>query len=150
MALQKAISTQYGVDATYWKNSRITFDLQSQSWSSNCLGYASKEAADAKATPIEGDTVNVCFFWSQEEMEASKPKKNEMLVELEAVQDKTDEQKAQMESMQTQYAQQLDMWEKMTNPLIINEELATAFGIISKYAYEMHKKWQKLSGAVDC
>lgn len=73
-------------------------------------------------------------------MEASKPKKNEMLVELEAVQDKTDEQKAQMESMQTQYAQQLDMWEKMTNPLIINEELATAFGIISKYAYEMHKK----------
>lgn len=104
------------------------------------MGYASEQAASSKSTPIESDTVNVCFFWSKEEMEASKPKKNEMLVELEAVQDKTDEQKAQMESMQTQYAQQLDMWEKITNPLIVTDELAMAFGIISKYAYEMHKK----------
>ena len=140
MALQKAISTQYGVDANYWKNSRISFDLQTQSAQSTCLGYASEEAAKNKAVAMESDTVNVCFFWTQEELENAKPKKTDALIELEAIQDKTDEQEAQMESMQIQYAQQLDMWEKMTNPLIINEELATAFGIISKYAYEMHKK----------
>lgn len=150
MALKKSIPTQYGVDATYWKNSRITFDLQTQSASSNCLGYASEEAAKNNATPIENDAVNVCFFWSQEEYEAAKPKKMERIIELETQKELTDEEKAMLESMQTQYAQQLYMWEKMTNPLIINAELATAFGIISKYAYEMHKKWQKLSGAVDC
>lgn len=140
MALKKEIPTQYGVPAMYWKNTAINFDLQNQIANSTCLGYASEEAAKNKSTPILSDTINVQFFWSQEEYEAAKPKKMEMLVELEAKKELTDEEKATLESMQTQYAQQLDMWGKMTNPLIINAELATAFGIISKYAYEMHKK----------
>lgn len=150
MALQKEIPTTYGVPASYWKASRIDLDLKNTSARSTCEGYASKEASENNATPMDSDMVSVRFFWSKEELEAAKPQKNDLQKELEAKEELTETEKTQLAQYQDNHAQQVDMWEKMTNPLLITQELAGAFAIISKYAYEAHKNGQKLEGAQDC
>lgn len=99
---------------------------------------------------MDSDIVSVRFFWSKEELDAAKPQKNDIQKELESKEELTDEEKTQLAQYQESYTQQLYMWEKMTNPLLITQELAGAFAIISKYAYEAHKNGQKLEGAQDC
>lgn len=149
MALNKAIPTQYGVDAKYWKNISIAVDFRNKTAVSSCAGFVSQEAS-LNAQNIDQDTVQARFVWTEEEKQALLPKKPEMLVSLENKEELNEEEQRQKEYLEVEHQRYLTQFHQNNNILVINEELATAFSIMQKYAYLMHKQGQKLKDAEDC
>lgn len=52
MALQKNITSSYGIDAKYWVVSRISIDRINLSADVELYGYASQEAEQGKSLPL--------------------------------------------------------------------------------------------------
>lgn len=52
MAINKSISTEFGVDATYWNIGAVQEDFKGRGTEVTIYGYASKEARDAGKQPI--------------------------------------------------------------------------------------------------
>ena len=52
MALSKTISTQFGVDSTYWNIGAINEDFKNKKLEVVIYGYVSKEARDNNSEPV--------------------------------------------------------------------------------------------------
>lgn len=106
---------------------------------SSCLGFVSQEAS-LQSQNIDQDMVQARFVWSEEEKQALYPKKSETLIALENKGELSEVEQMQKNQLEEEHERYIEYFEQGNNIIVINEELAMAFGIMQKYAYMMHKK----------
>ena len=61
MALSQSITTPFGVEATYWTIGKISIDRIKLETDIIVLGYASKEAEEAKSEPLSSRDFKMKF-----------------------------------------------------------------------------------------
>jgi hypothetical protein len=59
MALLKAISTEFGVEAIYWNIGAVQEDFKGKGTEVTFYGYASKEARDNAAQPLSAGKIQI-------------------------------------------------------------------------------------------
>lgn len=148
MAIKKDITLDSGVVASHWKATAITIDYVNMIAYSTAQGYVSQEIMDDKNNrpSVDTDTVQVHLFWSQEELEATKPKKSEELTTLELKKDRTPEEDTHLISIGALYEEDVKRWEEEKTRVVITQDMMNVFVTLLQNQHIFHLKGNKLKG----
>lgn len=147
MALKtKNIKNAQLVEVTDWKATGISIDYNEMKAQSIMSGYASKEAMDNNAEPLDVDVRQAKIYWSQEDLNAEYPEQPKRLKELLEKTTLTDTEKEEKRQLDQGYQLQVDQFLE-TPRVVMDEKLIVAFHILGEIQNKVHLGSKKFQGA---
>lgn len=134
------------VQVTDWKATGISIDYNEMKAQSIMSGYASKEAMDNNAEPLDVDVQHAKIYWSQEELDAEYPVQSKRLKELLEKQSLTDTEKEEKTQLEQGYQLQVDQFLE-TPRVVMDEKLIVVFHILGEVQNKVHLGGTKFKGA---
>ena len=134
------------VNVTDWKATGISIDYNEMKAQSIMSGYASKEAMDNNAEPLDVDVQHAKIYWSQEDLNAEYPEQPKRLKELLEKPDLTDTEKEEKTQLEQGYQLQVDAFLE-TPRVVMDEKLIVAFHILGEIQNKVHLGGKKFQGA---
>lgn len=134
------------VQVTDWKATGISIDYNEMKAQSIMSGYASKEAMDNNAEPLDVDVRHAQIYWSQEDLNKEYPEQPERLKELLEKKDLTTEEKEEKGKLEKEYQAQVDVFLE-TPRVVMDEKLVIAFMILGDIQSKAHMSGSKFRGA---
>lgn len=134
------------VNVTDWKATGISIDYNEMKAQSIMSGYASKEAMDNNAEPLDVDVRYAQIYWSQEDLSKEYPAQPERLKELLNKKDLTAEEKEEKGKLEKEYQSQVDVFLE-TPRVVMDEKLIVAFHILGEIQNKVHLGGKKFQGA---
>ena len=147
MALKTSnIKNAQMVNVTDWKATGISIDYNEMKAQSIMSGYASKEAMDNNAEPLDVDVRHAKIYWSQEDLSKEYPAQPERLKELLSKKDLTLEEKTEKVKLEQEYQAQVDIFLEIPR-VVMDEKLVIAFMILGSIQSKAHMSGTKFRGA---
>ena len=147
MALKtKNIKNRQLVPVTDWKATGISIDYNEMKAQSIMSGYASKEAMDNNAEPLDVDVHQAKIYWSQEDLSKEYPAQPERLKELLEKKTLTEAEKEEKQRLEEGYQAQVDQFLE-TPRIVMDEKLIVAFHILGEVQNKVHLGGAKFKGA---
>ena len=147
MALKtKNIKNRQLVPVTDWKATGISIDYNEMKAQSIMAGYASKEAMDNNAEPLDVDVRHAQIYWSQEDLSKEYPAQPERLKELLEKKTLTEAEKEEKQRLEEGYQAQVDQFLE-TPRIVMDEKLIVAFYILGEVQNKVHLGGKKFQGA---
>lgn len=134
------------VNVTDWKATGISIDYNEMKAQSIMSGYASKEAMDNNAEPLDVDVRHAQIYWSQEDLNKEYPAQPERLKELLEKKTLTDAEKEEKKQLEGNYQLQVDHFLE-TPRIVMDEKLIVAFHILGEVQNKVHLGGKKFQGA---
>ena len=134
------------VEVTDWKATGISIDYNEMKAQSIMSGYASKEAMDNNAEPLDVDVQHTKIYWSQEDLNAEYPEQPKRLKELLEKTTLTDTEKEEKTQLEQSYQLQVDHFLE-TPRIVMDEKLIVAFHILGEVQNKVHLGSAKFKGA---
>jgi hypothetical protein len=138
MALKTSnIKNAQMVNVTDWKATGISIDYNEMKAQSIMSGYASKEAMDNNAEPLDVDVRHAQIYWSQEDLSKEYPAQPERLKELLEKKTLTEAEKEEKQRLEEGYQAQVDQFLE-TPRIVMDEKLIVAFHILGEVQNKVH------------
>lgn len=134
------------VNVTDWKATGISIDYNEMKAQSIMSGYASKEAMDNNAEPLDVDVRHAKIYWSQEDLNKEYPEQPERLKELLEKKTLTEAEKEEKQRLEEGYQAQVDQFLE-TPRIVMDEKLIVAFHILGEIQNKVHLGGKKFQGA---
>lgn len=134
------------VEVTDWKATGISIDYNKMLAQSIMSGYASKEAMDNNAEPLDVDVRHAQIYWSQEDLNKEYPEQPERLKELLEKKTLTEAEKEEKQRLEEGYQAQVDQFLE-TPRIVMDEKLVIAFMILGDIQSKAHMSGSKFRGA---
>lgn len=133
------------VNVTDWKATGISIDYNEMKAQSIMSGYASKEAMDNNAEPLDVDVRHAQIYWSQEDLNKEYPAQPERLKELLEKKTLTEAEKEEKQRLEEGYQAQVDQFLE-TPRIVMDEKLIVAFHILGEVQNKVHLGGAKFKG----
>lgn len=133
------------VNVTDWKATGISIDYNEMKAQSIMSGYASKEAMDNNAEPLDVDVRQAKIYWSQEDLNKEYPAQPERLKELLEKKTLTEAEKEEKQRLEEGYQAQVDQFLE-TPRIVMDEKLIVAFHILGEVQNKVHLGGAKFKG----